>query len=458
MADIDDPYDDAGVATLRAFIERTMGGKIVRMERQLRWRPAWFVDVERGGVERGAETLKLHLRGDRGGGVSIFPDLKREADVIELLDEGGVPVPHIHGYCAEPPAILMDAIAGTRDISNLTPDELAGVGRDYMAAVAAMHQLPLVSFVDRGIHRPEGAEAVALVGLTAYLPHYQRTKAKPEPLLEFAIRWLRRNVPTKCAKPAFIQFDSGQFLVSDGRMTGLYDFEFSMIGDPMVDIATMRMRDSIEPLPGELPNLIRHYEALTGVPVDHHAIEYHTLQFATLGAMQFAGFVARPTPGEPHSVYLEFDIALRQVILHSLATLTGIALQAPPRLPARAPDQPGLVAALNDAIAQITPASEFDESRKTMALHLVEWLGQADSLGVAARAQDLAEVSTLLGRDFADWHEADAALEAYVLEAGAKEDAALIQLFNGIEGRAMQVFGPTAIGHSASHVSLPPTQ
>lgn len=453
MADSDDPYDEAGVATLRAFIETTTGGTIVRMERQVRWRPAWFVDVERG-----AETLKLHLRGDRGGGVSIFPDLKREADVIELLDAGGVPVPHIHGYCAEPPAILMDAIPGTRDISDLTPDQLAGVGRDYMAAMAAMHQLPLEPFVARGIHRPEGAEAIALVGLAAYLPHYQRTKAKPEPLLEFAIRWLRRNVPASCTKPAFIQFDSGQFLVDEGRMTGLYDFEFSMIGDPMVDIATMRMRHTVEAMPGMLPDLIRQYEALTGEPADHHGIEYHTLQFATLGAMQFAGFVAKPAPGEPHSVYLEFDIALRQVILRSLSILTGIALEPPPPLPERAPDQPALVAALHDAVAQITPASEIDESRKTMALHLVEWLARADSLGVAARAQDLAEVSTLLGRDFIDWRAAEGALEAHVLEVGPERDAALIGLFNAIEGRAMQVFGPTAIGHSASNVSLPPTQ
>lgn len=453
MADSDDPYDDRGVATLREFIERTTGGKIVRMERQVRWRPAWFVDVERG-----AETLKLHLRGDRGGGVSIFPDLKREADVIEVLEAGGVPVPHIHGYCVDPPAILMDAIPGTRDISDLTPDQLAGVGRDYMAAVAVMHQLPLDPFVTAGVHLPDGAEDIALVGLAAYLPHYHRTKAKPEPLLEFAIRWLRRNVPTNGAKPAFIQFDSGQFLVDQGRMTGLYDFEFSMIGDPMVDIATMRMRHTVEAMPGELPDLIRQYEAITGAPADHHGIEFHTLQFATLGAMQFAGFVARPTPGEPHSVYLEFDIALRQVILHSLSTLTGIALEPPPLLPDRANDQPALVAALQDAVAQITPASEIDASRKTMALHLVEWLGRADSLGVAARAQNVADVGQMLGRTFADWREAEAALEAHVLEAGPEEDAALIKLFNAIEGRAMQVFGGTAIGHSASNVHLPPTR
>src|SRR3546814_11013013 len=114
------------------------------------------------------------------------------------------------------------------------------------------------------MHRPETAEDIALVGLHAYLPHYKRTKRKPEPLLEFVIGWLRRNVPTHRNKASFIQFDSGQFLLKDGKMTGLYDFEFSMIGDPMVDIATMGMRDSIEPLGSPLADLCRHYEEEIG--------------------------------------------------------------------------------------------------------------------------------------------------------------------------------------------------
>jgi hypothetical protein len=35
-------YDDAAIARMRAFVEHLMGGTIVRMERQVRWRPAWF--------------------------------------------------------------------------------------------------------------------------------------------------------------------------------------------------------------------------------------------------------------------------------------------------------------------------------------------------------------------------------------------------------------------------------
>lgn len=69
-------YGYAGEQRLRAFVEHLTGGRIVRMERQVCWRPAWFTDVDVGG-----ETLKLHLRGDREG------DVRRRdlADVSALL-------------------------------------------------------------------------------------------------------------------------------------------------------------------------------------------------------------------------------------------------------------------------------------------------------------------------------------------------------------------------------------
>src|SRR3546814_10676833 len=80
------------------------------MERQVRWRPAWFADVEKNG-----EIIELHLRGDRAGDVAIFPELKREADIMQVLFEHGIPVPKIHGYLVDPPCIVMDSLPGTRD-------------------------------------------------------------------------------------------------------------------------------------------------------------------------------------------------------------------------------------------------------------------------------------------------------------------------------------------------------
>src|SRR3546814_6081328 len=45
---------------LVAFVEQVTGGRVTAMRRQPRWRPAWFVDVERDGL-----PLPIHLRGAR---------------------------------------------------------------------------------------------------------------------------------------------------------------------------------------------------------------------------------------------------------------------------------------------------------------------------------------------------------------------------------------------------------
>ncbi|WP_062344175.1 phosphotransferase [Novosphingobium sp. CCH12-A3] len=444
-------YDDAAVQRIHDFVESVTGGKIVRMEQQVRWRPAWFADVEVDG-----KLVELHLRGDRTGDVAIFPDLKREADIIAVLHGQGIPVPAVYGYLADPPCIVMESIKGTRDLSGLTPEKQSVVGRAYMKAVAAMHALPVEAFAEVGdMNVPQGAEEIALVGLNTYLPQYLRTKKRPEPLLEFVIQWIRRNVPKHRTRAAFIQFDSGQFLVHEERMTQLYDFEFSMIGDPMVDLATMGMRNTIEPLGAPMPELFGYYAEASGEPVDHEAVLFHVLQFSLLGTMQFTGTVADPRPADPHSVYLQFDLALRRSILLALSKLAGVPLPELPQLEERRGDNATLIRKLADTLSGIASRDAVAEGHKGQALEIVEWVARADTYGAAMVAQNIAEVSAFLGQDFARWPEAEAALEAFVMAAGPDQDAGLITLLGAIEGRRLQVFGPTSIGEAALNVRLP---
>jgi hypothetical protein len=290
------------------------------------------------------------------------------------------------------------------------------------------------------------------------MPLYQRTKSRPEPFLEFVLGWVRRNVPQHRTQAAFIQFDSGQFHHQDGKLSGLYDFEFSMIGDPMVDIATMRMRNSIEPLGDDLRTLCRHYEEFSGLPVDHAVVDFHTLLFATLGAMQFTGTVAKPRPGDAHAVYLEFDLALRQVMLLAMRDLTGIALPPEPPLTERSADNAALLVKIADTVARIETPDKQNQSRKDTAAQLIEWMLRSDALGAEARARDMVDVSVLLGRSFAEWPEAEAALEVFVQQAPPELDTRLLQLFHAMEARRMHMFGQTKIGHSASHVAMPATR
>ena len=443
-------YDEAAVERIRRFVEATMGGRITRMTQQVRWRPAWFADVEVGG-----KTVEVHLRGDRAGDVAIFPDLKREADIIRVLRQQGIPVPEIYGYLADPPCIVMESIEGTRDFSDLSPAVRSAVGREYMTAVAAMHKLPVTAFAQAGLMAPEGAEDIALVGLNAYMPQYRRTKRRPEPLLEFVIKWVRRNVPRHRTRASFIQFDSGQFLVHDQRMTKLYDFEFSMIGDPLVDLATMGMRDTIEPMGVPMDELFGYYAQASGEPVDRAVVLFHVLQFSLLGTMQFTGTVADPRPADPHAVYLHFDLSLRRSILLALSQLSGVPLPELAPLATRTGDNATLIRKLADTVSGITPKDPLAEGQRRQAAELIEWVARADAHGAAMVTRNIADVGAFLKQEFADWAAAEAALEVFVLAAAPDQDAALIALLGTIEGRRLQLFGPTAIGEAALNVRLP---
>lgn len=444
-------YGPAGEARLRTRVEQLTGGTITRFERQVRWRPAWFADVERDG-----ETLRLHLRGDRQSDVVPFPELKREADIMRVLGEHGVQVPHIYGFCADPPVIVMEAIDGIRDMSAVDAAGRERMGREYIAQVVAMHRLPIEPFVAEGILPP--AE-VSLAGLEAYLPLYAKAKYRPEPLIEFALALIRRNAPRDRMRPSFIQFDSGQFLHADGRITGLYDFEFGMIGDPMTDLATMRMRESYEPLGAPLAALIGYYEEISGEPVDHAAVRFQTLLFSTVALMQIAGVVAAPQPGGPHAVYLEWDVSLRQMLMLCLQETFDIA-------PADAPAPAGeagtpstaLIRMLDDALSRIPAEGEMQVAQKKAATDLVECLVRMDRMGPDLQRCNLEEIERLLGRRFADRAQADAALEAFVQSAGPEHDAALMRLFQVQEARRMALYGPTEVGGSARRVYLAPTR
>lgn len=437
---------------LRTFVEGLLGGKVTAMQRLLRWRPAWNLELQRDG-----ETLQLHIRGERGGDVSPFPDLRREADILSLLAHQGVPVPRIYGFCEDPQAIVMQLVPGSRDVSTAKNEaERHGVARQWVDAMARMHQLPLQPFIDQGISLPKSAEAITLAGLEAYYPLYARNKTKPQPLAEFALGWLRRNVPQHRTHPAFVQYDSGQFLFENGQVHGLYDFEFAMIGDPLADLASARMRDNYEPLGDSFATLYRYYQQVTGEPAEPDVVRYHTALFATVSTMQFSASVATPQPGDPHDTYTEFDIALRRVVVHALAEAMGIALEVPTLDIVTKGPNAQLLTMLSDALAQVEVGNDFQQTKLRAVSKLVEYLGRGDAMELHLRALEQQEAQALLDRTFSDYDEIEAALEAFVKSAGPEYDEPLLRLFMAQIERRVLVYGSTAIGASASHIDLPP--
>ena len=93
---------DSELAPIAEWIRREVGGTIVRAARQPRWRPVWFIDVERDG-----ETLELYVRGDRLDFAGAFP-FEHEMLCQQLLEEHGIPVPHVYGWIDHPRAFVTD--------------------------------------------------------------------------------------------------------------------------------------------------------------------------------------------------------------------------------------------------------------------------------------------------------------------------------------------------------------
>ncbi|HXK23419.1 MAG TPA: phosphotransferase [Myxococcota bacterium] len=399
------PSEDQKSLRVFAWTEATLGGKIVSASRQPRWRPAWNLDLERHG-----RVLLLHFRGariERG----VYP-LSRERDVLVLLESEGIPVPHVHGFCTDPEGILMDRAAGRANLATAKDEaERDAVQGHYVELLARMHAIPLGRCEAIGMERPRDARELARGDLDFYRRPFREGKAQPEPLIEFALRWLERRAPRERSEVAFLTGDAGQFVFEDGRVTAVLDLELACLGDPLADLGALRSRDLSEPL-GDLSRAVRHYESLRG-PADRAVIDYHTARFALCTPLAVANLIARPPAWLDLVQYTAWYHVYGRAALEAIALCDGVALEAP-SLPEPAPP---LAPALRD----------FSGYARDAALRVATWKARAARYGDALAADTLADFSALLRAKPRDVAAADAALEVLVREAPLARDAEILR-------------------------------
>ena len=404
----------------RAFaeVERLVGGRIARAEKQARWRPAFFLDVDRDG-----ELAPVYLRGDRGEMQHGVYGLDHEYRVLCALEAEGIPVPHVYGFLTDPLAIVMTRAPGRVNLATAKDEaERTAVLDHWIEILAALHRLPLARFESLGLARPRRAEQLGLGDFARWEKSWRERKNRPDPRIEWVIRWLHRNVPKHRNRPAMLQGDAGQFLFEHNRVTAMIDLELAYIGDPLADLAGMLNRDLSEPM-GDLNRAFHHYAAITGEPLDVKTVWYHTARFGICTPIACAPLLAAPPPQFNHPVYLGWDIVYGRIALEAIARFAGIALHEP-ELPERAPSRhaPGYDQLL--ATLAATPRGYEADT----AYRIAQWARELDARGAAIERDDAEEVARLTGVRAAPGLAADAALEAFVLEAGAERDAEILQL------------------------------
>lgn len=413
-------------ARLAEWIERTVGGRVTRVERKARWRPAWDVDVEIGG-----RVLPLHARGEREPRIVMPSRIADEVAVHDLLEAHGLPVPHAYGLVDEPYALVMDRLAGFVDLTFAADDERDRLLGEYLELLARIYEIPLDAAAAAGFDVPSDSATTGLAFLRRMEAGYDAamTAHPADPIAVFLRRWLRDNVPAgRLDHARFITYDSFQFMFDEGRITGLLDFEHAHVGDPMMDLAALRIRDTLKNI-GDLAVTGARYEAATGVTVDHDVVEYHTVLYNALSVVSVGPPLADPLPGTDWLSYLAWYVNGARWAFETIAEIRGYALDAVdvpgPRPTRHAPAHRHLVGELRAA----TSAADVSGYELAALGRIASHLKRVDEIGAAFDAADQAELANVLGHR-PDPGEADAELVDFVARAGPEHEEALVRLLD----------------------------
>ena len=422
-----------------AWVEKELGGEIVAFERQPRWRPAFFVDLVRDG-----ETVPLYLRGERGELDHGANPFEFEAHVFEMMEEEGLPVPHIHGIIPDPKMIVMDKVPGRIDLSTAeSEEERVSVLNHYMELLADLHAIDPKRFEDLGVKKPKDAEAAGFADLATWEANFRAAKNRPEPIIEFVYGWLRRNVPKDRYEISCLQVDSAQFLFDQGRVTSFIDLELATLGDPAADLAGMRGRDLAEPL-GPLAPAFEHYFEKTGARIPKEIIDFHTVRFNLATPTTCAPFVIEPPATADYIQYLAWYWVWSRACVEVMADTMGISLDTPaipePTKSQFAPAHAWQV----DKLAEIrSGADDFVKYEIDTTWRNAVYLERVESMWPEMEKEENAEIDALLGRTTSP-QDREADLETFVLEQGGANEEALLRFFQKRCLRHEALFAPAA--------------
>jgi Phosphotransferase enzyme family len=434
------PGLEADEQRLAAWVERTLGGRVERMTRLARWRPAWDIDFVLDG-----QLIPLHARGDREANFAIPIRIADERPMHDLLEKHGLPVPHAHGLCDDPYVLVMDRLAGNVDLTFADSDAVRKkLIEDYLRLLPAIYSISMEEVAAHGIpcpRNPADPEEVALGALLRWEQVYDRLITRPDPIATFLRRWLHRNAPKHRAVARFITFDAFQFMFEGDAITGLLDFELAHVGDPMMDLAALRIRDTIKHL-GDLSEISVRFEELTGETVDHDVVDYHTVLYNALTVLAAGPAIVAPVESTDHVSHQAWYVNSARWAFETIAEICGYELEPVNEPETIASSHAPTFAHLTRGIRSLKTATADDAYRQKSLHWVARHLQRVDEIGTPIAQANLEDLAQLLGHR-PDADRADAELIRFITDADASHDEALVRLLDARAQRAHLLLGPS---------------
>ena len=426
---------DAEVVELAAWVGAAVGVPVT-LERAVVRREGW--------IATDGDT-RWFLRLGRAEDPANPPEgVVLEGRLTHLLGEHGLAVAGVVAI-RDDGAVLYSWVDGHQFVENEPVerhDDLLGA---YMDQLALLHTLaPAAAGID-WMHRPVDAREAALAHAEAIWD--QMGHLALEPLGTFGMVWLRRHVPEHIDRLSVLHGDAGtgNYLVDETGMTGVIDWEWAHLGDPMEDLGSAVMHASFHPA-GDLPTALARYEAASGIPVDLAKVRYYAAHLYIRSVVALSAHVAHLDPHNPVALNLAYKLVNDRLTCEAIADALGVTLTRPD-LPS---DEAGPTTMFDvvrtNLVEDVAPATTtgFARDRAEMAAVLVGMLARQARFGATISRTECEELAVLLGHEVTDYESGLRALDALMTTAGPEREVELLGYLYRRAVRAEWLSGPVA--------------
>ncbi len=238
-------------------------------------------------------------------------DLGPEFRVLHALSDDPLPSPPTPWFTADPadldrPFYVMERIEGDVPVpaggeaeGPVSPAVRDTLGPDVVDALARLHA---VDWRARGLDflgLPPAGAGVARRELARWERRIADSGLAVDPPLAEALQWLRANVPsTDAITLVHGDYRLGNFIVRDGRLAAILDWEMVHLGDPLEDVAwcTSPLWRAGTPLASCLmmpEDFVARYAAASGRTADPERLRfYDVLSIVKMIAIMLTGIRA----------------------------------------------------------------------------------------------------------------------------------------------------------------------
>ncbi|MEX0605838.1 MAG: phosphotransferase family protein [Marinobacter sp.] len=300
-----------------------------------------------GGYQPGRQDYVV--RCDAPSGVSASLTRPQEFAVLKKAFEAGVTVPEPFWLCDNQSVIGQSFYVMSRAMGTASPQKLVGgdmietqrseLTRQFGRELGRLHRIkPPLDSLD---FLPSPAESAAQARVDLYR-NYLAAIPEPHPVLEWALNWLEDNPPAPGAPVlCHCDFRTGNYMVDQGRLTAVLDWEFATWSDPAEDLGWLCSRSwrfgaderEVGGI-GHKPDLFAGYAEITGETPDPDRVAYWEVMALVRWAVIALQQADRHLSGEQSSLELaltgrmlpqmEYDL-LQQIRELSVAEKGGLS-------------------------------------------------------------------------------------------------------------------------------------